>query len=192
MPARHRKPRPATLGWMFAALLAYAPFAFADDVAPTRHPPVREAPVATGILTIGGEVAKPLRLDAASFAKLPHKQVEASDHGKAGHWQGVALVDLLRDAGVPIGEALRGANLALYVRVSAADGYRVVYALAELDPGFRDSEVIVADRRDGKPLDAKEGPFRIIAVGEKRPARWVRQVTAIDVLRAPAPTPAQP
>jgi len=45
--------------------------------------------------------------------------------------------------------------------------------------------VILADSHDGKPMDTKEGPFRIIASGDKRPARWVRKVTAIDLLRAP-------
>jgi len=34
-------------------------------------------------------------------------------------------------------------------------------------------------------LAAKDGPFRVVAPGEKRPARWIRQVTAIDLLRAP-------
>lgn len=95
------------------------------------------------------------------------------------------MVEVLRAAGAPLGDALRGANLMLYLRIGATDGYQVVYALAELDPGFRDARVILADTRDGKPLDAKEGPFRIIAAGEKRPGRWVRNVNAIDVLRAP-------
>jgi hypothetical protein len=84
-----------------------------------------------------------------------------------------------------MGEKLRGKNLSLYVCVRTRDGYQAVFALAELDPGFRDAEVILADRHDGKVLDAKEGPFRIIVAGEKRPARWVREVTSIDVLRAP-------
>ncbi|MFC4819270.1 molybdopterin-dependent oxidoreductase [Dokdonella ginsengisoli] len=141
---------------------------------------------AAAAVTIGGEVAKPLRLDAEALAKHARVAVEANDHGKPGRWEGVRLIDLLREAGVPTGDTLRGPALALYVRIDAADGYRAVYALAELDAGFRDGEVILADRRDGKPLDTKEGPFRIVAPGEKRPARWVRQVTAIDVLRAPA------
>ncbi len=82
-------------------------------------------------------------------------------------------------------ETLRGKNLALYVRVSAADGYLAVFALAELDPGFHDNVPILTQQCNGKDLDAKEGPLRIIAPADKRPARWVRQVTAIDVLRAP-------
>ena len=143
------------------------------------------SPTPGATVAVGGEVAKPLQLDAAALARLPRQRVEASAHGVTGTWEGVALVDLLRAAGAPVGDALRGANLRLYVRISATDGYRVVYALAELDPGFREATVILSDRRNGKPLDAKEGPFRIVAVGEKRPGRWVRNVTAIDLLRAP-------
>jgi hypothetical protein len=66
--------------------------------------------------------------------------------------------------------------------VEAADGYRVAFALAEVDPAFSERDIILADKRDGKPLDAKEGPLRIVAPGDKRPARWVRQVTALRLI----------
>ncbi len=38
---------------------------------------------------------------------------------------------------------------------------------------------------DGKPLDEKLGPVRIIVPQDKRPARSVRMVTTIAVRRAP-------
>ena len=98
---------------------------------------------------------------------------------------GPYLIDLLGAVGAPAGEALRGKNLALYVRVSAADGYRAVFALAELDPDLRSDVPIVTASCNGNALDAKDGPFRLVVPGEKRPARWVRQVTAVDLLRAP-------
>jgi hypothetical protein len=66
--------------------------------------------------------------------------------------------------------------------VEAADGYRVVFALAEIDPAFATREIILADKRDGKALDAKEGPLRIVAPGDKRPARWVRQVVTLRLI----------
>lgn len=141
------------------------------------------APPATA-LTLGGEVGRPLTLDASALAKMPHVDVQASVHGVADTWSGVPLHALLQAAGVPLGESMHGKNLALYVRITAADGYRVVYALAELDPQFRNEPVILADHHDGKPLDAKEGPLRIIAPTDLRPARWIRQVTRIDVLNA--------
>jgi hypothetical protein len=43
-------------------------------------------------------------------------------------------------------------------------------------------EIILADKWDSKLLDAKEGPFRIVAPGDKRAARWVRQVTALKLI----------
>jgi DMSO/TMAO reductase YedYZ molybdopterin-dependent catalytic subunit len=136
-------------------------------------------------VTLGGELSHPTTLDAAALAKLPHVNVQASAHGVSGTWSGVSLNTLLAAGGAPLGEALRGKNMSLYVRISGADGYHVVYALAELDPQFRSEPVILVDRHDGKPLDDKEGPFRVIAPTDLRPARWVRQVVKIELLRAP-------
>jgi len=149
-------------------------------------PPARAEAPAQAVVVVGGVVAAPLRLDADALHKLPRRDVDAIEHGRQGHFEGVALADVLRIAGAPIGEALRGKNLALYVCVSASDGYRAVFSLAELDPAVRESEVILADHRDGRVLDAREGPFRIVVKDDKRPARWVRQVVAIDLLAAPA------
>ena len=72
-----------------------------------------------------------------------------------------------------------------YVVVEGADGYRALFALPELDPGFSDRKVILADVRGGKPLSAHEGPLRVAVEGEKRQARCVRQVVKISVVSAP-------
>ncbi|HOX72702.1 MAG TPA: molybdopterin-dependent oxidoreductase [Dokdonella sp.] len=149
-----------------------------DRAVPDEHPNVAK-------IVVAGEVSRPLETDIAALSKLPRTSVTASAHGVEGRWQGVALIEILRAAGAPVDEALRGRNLSLYVRVTAADGYRVVFALAELDPKFRDDRTILADHEGDQPLGADQGPFRIIAPAEKRPGRWVRQVTRIDVLRAP-------
>ncbi|MEP6938397.1 MAG: hypothetical protein ABI846_01435 [Rudaea sp.] len=94
----------------------------------------------------------------------------------------IDMFGVCRDRG---GDALRGKHLALYVSATAADGERAVFALAELDPGFRTEVPIVTARCNGHALDAKDGQLRVIAPGERRPTRWVRQLTALDVLRAP-------
>ena len=73
--------------------------------------------------------------------------------------------------------------MALFVVVEAADGYRAVFALAELDPEFTDRVILLADRRDDKPLPGQAGPFQIIVPGEKKHARWVRQVIRLKVGR---------
>jgi len=136
-------------------------------------------------ISVSGEDGRTQRFDLAALTKLPQHGIHAEAHGNAVDCSGPHLIDLLGAVGAPAGEALRGKNLALYVRVSAADGYRAVFALAELDPDLRSDVPIVTASCNGNALDAKDGPFRLVVPGEKRPARWVRQVTAVDLLRAP-------
>lgn len=142
------------------------------------------APAHVAGVDVGGEVVVHEYLTLADLAKLPHVTVHASAHGVEGDFDGVPLIEILRVAGAPAGEALRGPALALYVRITAADGYRAVFALAEIDPSTGNRDAILADAKDGKPLDEKDGPLRVIVPSDKRPARWVRQVVAIDLLRA--------
>ena len=61
----------------------------------------------------------------------------------------------------------------------------MVFSLAELDSGILDCDVIVADAMNGESLAPKQGTFRIVAPHEKRPARWVRMLKSITVVRAP-------
>jgi DMSO/TMAO reductase YedYZ molybdopterin-dependent catalytic subunit len=76
--------------------------------------------------------------------------------------------------------------MATYILAEAEDGYRVIFSLAELDSGILESEVMVADTMDGAPIGPKQGPFRLVAPHEKRPARWVRMLKSITVVRAEA------
>ena len=136
-------------------------------------------------LSVKGEAEQPLELTAEAFAKLPHQSVHAKDHqGQEADYDGVALVDVLKAAGVKFGEGMRGKALANYLVVEASDGYRAVYALPELDPGFTDRVILLADQKDKKPLDEKHGPLQVIVPGEKKHARWVRQVIALKIGRA--------
>jgi DMSO/TMAO reductase YedYZ molybdopterin-dependent catalytic subunit len=142
---------------------------------------------ATAELRISGAVTTPLVLTVADLKTMPRKKLSVvNPHDKKTEaYEGVLLEELLRKAGVPQGENLRGPSMASYVLAEAADGYRVVFSLAELDSGIVDSEMIVADTMDGAPLGEKQGPFRLVAPHEKRPARWVRMLKSITVVRAP-------
>jgi DMSO/TMAO reductase YedYZ molybdopterin-dependent catalytic subunit len=155
------------------------------------EPPVAVAQTAPAAaeLKIGGAVTTPLVLTLADLKNMPRKKLTVvNPHDKKTEaYEGVLLEELLRTAGVPQGENLRGPSMASYVLAEAADGYRVVFSLAELDSGVLDSEVIVADTMDGAPLGAQQGPFRLVAPHEKRPARWARMLKAITVVRAPNP-----
>jgi len=136
-------------------------------------------------LRISGAVTTPLVLTVADLKGMPRKKLTVvNPHNKKTEvYEGVPLEDLLRKAGVAQGENLRGTAMASYVLAEAADGYRVVFSLAELDYGVLESKVLVADTMDGTVLGTKEGPFRLVAPHEKRPARWVRMLKSITVVR---------
>lgn len=133
-------------------------------------------------LTVQRRDGTSVKFTAADISKMPHQKVTVNDHGKTAVFEGPPLRVVLEQAGVSFGETLRGARMADCVLVGAADGYHVVIALAELDPGFTERITLLADKRDEKALDPKEGPFRIIIPDEKRMARWARQVTTLKIV----------
>jgi hypothetical protein len=122
-------------------------------------------------------------LDAKTLAELPRQTVTLKDHGKEVKYEGVLLHDILVRSGVDFGKGLRGKQLSSYVTGISSDGYEVIYALADLDPTITSADTIVADKRDGNPLDSKEGPLRIVVPQDKRPARSVRLLKEIDVVQ---------
>ncbi|HXY37181.1 MAG TPA: molybdopterin-dependent oxidoreductase [Planctomycetaceae bacterium] len=135
------------------------------------------------VLVLQGTTGELIRLTQGEFKKLPHIEVEAVDHrGNKARYSGVPLRALLDKIGVPNGEKLRGEWIGSFVAVDALDDYRAVFGLAELDPAFNDRTIILADLRNGQPLDKRHGPFQVIAPGEKRQARWVWGVREIRVV----------
>ena|ERR1700760_615647 len=147
----------------------------------SRGTQAQEKPPEPVLLTVSGEVEHPLQLTASDLSHLARRTVHATEHGKEAVFEGVALSEVLKMAGIPAGEALRGKQLMKYLLVDARDGYQVIFALPELDGAFTDREVLLADKRDGKPLSAEEGPLRVVVPAEKRPARWVRQVRGLKI-----------
>lgn len=126
--------------------------------------------------------AKPVVLARTDLEALSHVKVTTTASGASATFEGVALEAVLEKAGVEFGQTLKGKRLASCLLVEAADGYRVVIALPELDPAFTDKQFVLAFLKDGKVLDEKEGPYRIVIPEEKRMARWVRQVTTLKIV----------
>ena len=120
---------------------------------------------------------------AATLAALPHTTVTVhNEHTKADEtYSGVPLIALLTPLGVT--DKPRGKDLRLYVVAAGSDGYEVVYSIGEVTPDVHDAAVLVADRENGAPINA-DGPLKLVATGENRPARWVRNLVSIAVRTA--------
>ena len=133
-------------------------------------------------VAIGGDVPKPFTLTLADLKSMPRTTVTVKDDAKSTIYEGVLLGAILARAGAPLGRELSGKAVASYILATASDGYQAVYALAEADPAFTASELLVADTIDGKPLFEYQGPLRIVAPHDKRSARSVRMLQRIDVV----------
>jgi DMSO/TMAO reductase YedYZ molybdopterin-dependent catalytic subunit len=137
----------------------------------------------TGTLVIAGDVATPITLTPADLKALPRRTVTMQEDGRAVAYEGVLVGELLKRAGAASGNDLRGSAVAAYVVAGANDGYQAVFSVAELDPLFTGSEILVADTADGKPLFDYQGPLRLVAPRDTRAARSVRMLETLDVVR---------
>jgi len=146
---------------------------------------VEDGPVTSGAeraaIRISGVGLKSLTLSPADLDKMPRKTIKAVDHDTPVTFEGWLVGDLLKKAGFTFGQHFRGPRMADYLTVTSAEGYRVVFALPELDAEFSDRVVLLADKENGKPLSGRDGPYRIIVSDEKKHARWVRNVALINV-----------
>jgi hypothetical protein len=120
-------------------------------------------------------------LSLADLKSMPRITVTVHNpHSNADEtYSGVRLADILAKLGAPLGDEFRGIAVSSYVEATGSDGYSAAFSLAEIDPNFHSGEIIVADTMNGKPLDAKSGPFKMVVTEDKRPARWVRNLTTI-------------
>ena len=135
-----------------------------------QPPTVPPAAPGAGVLVVRRVGGDSVVLTAARLGALPRREVRASEHGRAATFSGVALQDALGLAGVRL-DSLRGPALTDAMVAEAADGYRVAFTLGELAPEFGGRTVLLADRRDGAPLAATEGPWRLVLPDDRRPAR---------------------
>ena len=120
------------------------------------------APARAQQLTVQNEAGKTSVLARADIEALPHVKVTALLSNAPATFDAVALSVILEKEGIGFGDTLKGKRLASCLLVEAADGYRAVIALPEIDPAFTDKQIVLAYLKDGRPLDEKEGPYRIV------------------------------
>src|SRR5262249_61162643 len=112
-------------------------------------------------VAVTGAVTTPLTLTVDDLAKMPRATASTTNNGIETKYEGVWLYEILKKAGVPSGEALRGRALTTYVLVEAQDGYQVVFSVGELDPLLGESPILLADKANDKPLFGENGAFRL-------------------------------
>jgi hypothetical protein len=153
--------------------------------------------IALGLLTLAAATAQQpqslpvqgldgssAKITVADIEKLPQTTITVQDHGKPATFEGALLSSVMASVATPTGEKFHRKPPIYYVLVDASDGYRAVFSWAELDPAASDGKIYLVTKRDGKPLSAAEGPYRIISPGDKTNGRWVHSVTSLKIKQA--------
>ena len=134
-------------------------------------------------ISVSGDVKQPLTLTAVDLAAMPRAKAVTDNNGVQTTYEGVWLSDVLKKAGVPLGlvSVERRSQAMFWLR--HRNGYQVVSSIGELDPDMTDSQFLLADTVNGKPLFGENGPFRLVIPKDKRGARSVRLLSKIEVVQ---------
>ncbi|HEY5106030.1 MAG TPA: molybdopterin-dependent oxidoreductase [Caulobacteraceae bacterium] len=124
-------------------------------------------------------------LTPKDFADLPRAKATLGEGATAKSYEGATLTSILRLIDAPAGARLHGKPVKDYVLVTGADGFSGLMSLAETDSELHRGAAIIADRAEGGPLAAKEGAYRLVVDGDRKPFRSVRNVVRVELKAAP-------
>jgi len=127
-----------------------------------------------------GQASRVISIDHISALKpITQKVAFRTDRGEQqSEWTGPLLWDVLVASGAT--ESIKpGEQARLTIRVTGADGYTAVIALAEIAPQFAGRPIQLADHVDGALLP--DHALRLIVPGDRRGGRSVRDVIRIDM-----------
>lgn len=136
-------------------------------------------------LSVVGAVPTPLTLTADDLAKMPRATATLTSDGSTDTYEGVLLYDILVKAGWQFGHSTMGKNAPTCLVATGKDGFRAVFALAEIDPQFSGVKVLIADKENGLPLPDRYKPFRVISPQDKMRARSIYSLVKLEVVKLP-------
>lgn len=139
------------------------------------------------VVEVLGQVRQPLRLDVAALASFAAEHQASArvtrrvdDAERSTALRGVRLAAVLEQAGLD--EHDRFDWRKSVVLATATDGYRAAFSWPELVNTEAGRQVLLVYERDGAPLDAREGPVALHALGDLRSGpRHVRNLARIEV-----------
>jgi hypothetical protein len=185
MRSIYARPFLSLRSWLAAALFVATGAAHADG--PTTS------------FSVGGRVTTPRSYDFAALQALP--QITQTDMFLAGTtpqahtYTGPLLWNVVNDAGLVLNPSIKNDSLNRVVLATGSDGYRVVYALGEIDPSFGRRPALAAITETvgatTAPLGA-DGFARTTAPGDARGGRYVSNLASLDVLTASSTSGAGP
>lgn len=127
-----------------------------------------------------------LKFDTAAIQKGPKIELKVKEKGVETTYKGVPLRSLLQEQlkdPISMADLRKLADAVLLVK--ATDGYQAAVSAVEVAIDETGAKYFLAVEKDGKPLDDKQGPVKLIVPGDPKPVRSVRMVSAVDLVRMP-------
>ena len=135
--------------WFLVTTLTAAMAATAAPAQAPRTPKAFPPDIGPAILTLTGVGGKSIEITVADMANFPQHTIKSAEHGVPVSFDGGLLKDVLSRVDLPLGDEFHKTAASYYLVVEAADGYRAVFAWAELDSTFMEKPVYLVVRRDG-------------------------------------------
>lgn len=114
------------------------------------------------------------------LAALPVQDVETSHEGskgrQTGQYKGALLWDVIA-AETVLDDDVKAA-LRHVVMVTARDGHQVAYSIGEIAPDFGNRPILIGYELDGAAIP--DG-LRMVAPGDTRGARYVKDVVSVEI-----------
>ncbi|MBL8534185.1 MAG: PEP-CTERM sorting domain-containing protein [Betaproteobacteria bacterium] len=105
---------------------------------------------------------------------------------------GVSLWGLLDSVGIVADSSIKNDILRKYVVATGSDGYKAVFSMGELNPGFGNQPDMIAFAEvvgGNEVLLSGDGFARIVVPGDLRGGRYVSNLISLEVYDATAPIP---
>jgi hypothetical protein len=155
----------------------------------------------SGSFTVTGEVENP---ETFNFNSLSGFSPQTADNvlsvvpvlnfnSQRVEYTGALLWEVVNQAGLINNSSVKNDADRKYVLVTGSDCKRALFSMGELDPtvGGGPHQIIVAFELNGQRL-ALQGFAQIVSPGDKTNARWIQNITNIEVIDVVGPTPSLP
>ncbi len=131
--------------------------------------------------TVSGAVLRPGTYDLAALQALPAvtQTVGTSVYTGVSFWS-----FLNTTVGLKTNPAVKNDSLGMYAVATGSDGYKAVFSLGELDPGFGNQPDLIGYSLAGVPLTTT-GFARGVVPNDVKAGRYVSNLISIEVFAAP-------
>jgi hypothetical protein len=141
----------------------------------------------TGSLVARGAVLNPGQWSPQDVKRRFADQIQSikfsSGKDKEQHLgTGIPFISLLQEAAPKTEKVPKHYDLTFLVIIEAHDSYRVFFSLAELLPTCGNAQAFLIWDVDGKPLPAKEAPFRLIVSSDRGHDRNIYGIATITLV----------